>query len=102
MQPLRHTLREEAIALYPIDAEALQLMVIAHEAQAVAVGEAGCTGHRERVAPQLLHRTHKLAHRLRGVEAGNVGLAAIGEIGGVTAIERALEIGCERVGAVSA
>ena len=89
-QTVGHTLREQAIPLYPIHAEALQLAVGIEEAQAVAVGEAGRPRYRESVAPQFLDRPHELTHRLRCVEGSDVGTTATGEIVCIASIERFL------------
>ena len=93
-------LGEESITLYPIHAETLQLTVGIEETEAVAVNEAGRSCYGERVAPQFLDRTHKLAHRLRSVKASNIRLSAMSKVGGIAAIERPVQIGLERIGAM--
>ena len=72
MQAVGHTLGEKPITLYPIHTEALQLALFVQKAQAVAIGKTGCSRYVEGVTPQLFDSTHKLAHRLRRVEGGNV------------------------------
>ena len=94
-QAFRHTLGEKAIALNPVDTKALKLAVGTQETQAIAIGKAGGACHCERVAPQLLDSADKLAHRLRRIKRGDVGLTAMQEIGGIAPIEGLRQIGRE-------
>ena len=83
--------------LYPVHTETLQLALLVQEAQTVAVGKPTDTRHRERIATQVFHRSHKLAHRLRGVQRSNAQLSTIGEISGISPIERLRQLGFESI-----
>ena len=84
---LRHTIRPDAVTLHTIGTEALKLPVGIDKAKAVAVGEGCYARDGKRVTTQFLHRSDIFANGLRGIEGGDIGLAAMQEIGGVTTIE---------------
>ena len=83
--------------LYPVHTETLQLALLVQEAQTVAVGKPTDTRHRERFATQVFHRSHKLAHRLRSVQRSNARLSTVGEISGISPIERLRQLGFESI-----
>ena len=97
----RHLEGKEPSALYPIDAEAFQLMLVVEEAQSVAIGESGNTRHGERIATQLLDVSDHLAQCLRCVKRGNIGLTAMEEISGEAAVECLLQVGREPIAHLS-
>ena len=96
LQPLGHTIGIDAISHYPIGTEPFELMTII-ETKAVAIGKTRDTCDIEGVWAQFLDGTNKFAHCLWRIKGGNIRLAPMKEIGGITAIERLAEIWGKRI-----
>ena len=96
-QSVGHLERIESVSHSSVYSKSLKLMLFVDEAQAVAIGESGSTGYVERVVPNLLDVTDKLALGFWGIGREDIGLTSVEEICGVSAVEGFLEIGGEFV-----
>ena len=97
LQALGHAIRKDAVANDLIRPEANQLSCCIEKAESVAIGETRHTSHIETVMTYLLHGSHKGTHGLGGIHRSDVWHAPMQEIGGVAAIEGAVQIGCEGI-----